>query len=183
MWIHVSHTDSRARQLADRHYSRQTIGAREFTPPGNKIVLISPKHDALWVSHRPDPTANLALPRRDGFNYWDNPYFRSEGDYIASELIIEALGITRYIWGDDIPPDGFHSFIDPRKVRPTMRRGERTWGYCYLKAGFELHPRPTKVRELLRFVMSREQFLEIAPIKPNYEQLRLFEDGDQHVDR
>jgi len=78
-WYQVHHLDSRARALADRHYSRQKPGTPEFCPPGNKIVLIVPSTDfpfspALWVSHRPDPKAYLAKPGAGGFLYWNNPH-------------------------------------------------------------------------------------------------------------
>ena len=29
------------------------------------------------------------------------------------------------------------SFVDPKKVRPTMRRGRPVYGYCYMRAGFD----------------------------------------------
>jgi hypothetical protein len=28
------------------------------------------------------------------------------------------------------------TFIDRRRVKPTLRRGVETWGFCYKKAGF-----------------------------------------------
>jgi hypothetical protein len=173
-WKHVHHLDTRARLLADRHYSRQTPGAKEIAPPGNKIVLLGLNDDALWVSHRPDPKANLAVPRADGFLYWNNPYFRNESGQRASDLILEALAITRYLWGDDVPRDGYHSFIDPRKVKPMMRRGIPTYGYTYTLAGFEFHSM-TKSRGLMRFVLPREQLLAVDPLEPIYEQMSLFE--------
>lgn len=174
-WKHVHHLDVRARLLADRHYSRQTPGAREFCPPGNKIVLLGLNNDALWVSHRPDPNANLLQRRADGFDYWDNPYFRNESGMVASELIKQALAITLYIWGvEQLPPDGFHTFVNPTKVKPTMRRGKPEYGYCFLKAGFTLYPERTQARNLLRLIVPSEQLLMIEPMKPTYEQLRLF---------
>jgi hypothetical protein len=29
------------------------------------------------------------------------------------------------------------TFIDRRKVKPTMVRGKQTWGYTWIKSGFE----------------------------------------------
>lgn len=171
-WLHVHHLDERARALADRHYSRQSIGAREIAPPGNKIVLLGLKHDALWVSHRPAPGSGAT--RRDGFEYWDNPYFRNESDKIASELIVQALAITVGLWTDALPADGFHSFVNPKHVRPTMRRGQRIYGYCFLKAGFALHEERTKTRHLLRFIFSLPQLLALEPMRSVYEQMELW---------
>lgn len=174
-WKRVSVVDARARALADRHYSRKTPGHREFTPPGDKVVLLAINDNALWVSHRTAPKANLPQPRRDNFDCWDNPYFRNESGAIASEMIIEALRITVYFWGGIIPRDGFHTFIDPQKVKPTRRRGVDIWGYCYLKAGFILYPDKTKINQYFRFIYPAEKLAALDPIKPPaLEQLELF---------
>lgn len=169
-----SKADARGRVLADRHYSRQHPGSINFCPPGNNIVLLGMTDDALWVSHRCDPTARLPKPRADGFDYWDNPYFRNESSNIASDMIREALAITMYFWGNLIPPDGFHTFVNPRRVKPTYRRGKAVYGWVFEKAGFTLYPDPTKERNLLRYVMTAAQLRNILPMEPHYEQLRLF---------
>jgi hypothetical protein len=163
-----------ARRLADSHYSRQSPGSAKFCPPGNKVVLIAPDGRALWVSHRPDPRSGVR--RRDGFEYWDNPYFRREPGAVglASEMIVQAIRITLHEWSKDaLPRDGFHSFIDPRHVKPMMRRGVEMWGYSYLMAGFELWPARTKRRGLLRFVFSREKLETLEPLAPGQGQFRL----------
>lgn len=175
-WFLVGKTDTRARLLADRHYSRQSKGHREFCPPGNSIVLIIPTLDgaaaqALWVSHRPDPKAGIG--RRDGFDYWDNPYFRNESGIVSSILIREALAITRFIWGNDVPVDGFHSFVNPAKLEPIMRRGKKMWGYCFWQAGFRPHAELTKERKLIRYMLTRAEMLAIQPLQPQHEQMRL----------
>lgn len=175
-WKLVGRTDSRARTLADRHYSRKRPGAVEFCPPGNNIVLLGLNNDALWVSHRPDPSANLATPRMDGFEYWDNPYFRNESSGRASEMIREAIAITLWIWAplsELIPSDGFHSFVDSRYVKPTIRRGQPVYGYCFQKAGFELCDKRTKSRNLLRYILPASHLRQIRPLEPMSEQLRL----------
>lgn len=172
-WKHVHHLDVRARLLADRHYSRQTIGAPEFCPPGNKIVLLGLNDDALWVSHRPDPKAGLELKRMDGYDYFDNSYFRNESGERASDLIRQALAITRFLWQDYDPPDGFHTFVNEAKVRPTIVRGKPVYGWVFQKAGFVLSAERTKERGLLRYVMPLDDYLRIEPLEPVYEQLRL----------
>lgn len=181
-WYHVSHVDNRARLLADDHYSRQTPGAVEFTPPGNKIVLIVPHANplrrplALWASQRPAPSSGIG--RADGFDYWHNAIFRNESDLRASDLIIEAMQITKHFW-PTLPADGFHTFVDPEKVRGVKVRGELVKGFCFMKAGFELHPDRTKRRGLLRWIYSAQQLARLEPLKPQtfYEdtqQLELF---------
>jgi hypothetical protein len=45
--------------------------------------------------------------------------FRNEGAGIASEMIREAVSATRAYFGDP-PPLGMITFIDRKKVKPTM---------------------------------------------------------------
>jgi len=112
----------------------------------------------------------------DGFDCWDNPYFRNESGQLASEMIREAIAITLWCWGTcNLPLDGFHSFVDTRKVRPTIRRGRPVFGYCFEKAGFTVSPVLTKKRKLLRYIISLEELRAIMPVEPERErQLRLF---------
>lgn len=165
-WMLTNRTDEDARKLADRHYSRKHPGATEFCPPGHNIVLISPEKDALWVSHRPAPKANLKRPRFDGFDYWDNPYFRNENKANkSSEMIREAIAITLYFWGELIPVDGFHSFINPKRIDVRSRPGE-----CFLWAGFRDWGTLTE-KGLLRLYIPQFKLARIAPVEPMRKQL------------
>ena len=183
-WHLVGRSDLRAQLLADRHYSRKHPGDPQFCPPGHSIVLIIPRGAAaaaLWVSHRPAPGA-LETPRADGFDYWDNPFFRNESGLRSSDLILEALAITCYFWRDHLPPDGFHSFVDETQVQGVKVRGEVVHGFCFFKAGFELAPERTKERHLLRWIMPLERLTSLTPLAPNWytqnEQLPLFAAGE-----
>lgn len=181
-WYLVKRTDVRARLLADKHYSRHTIGHQEFCAPGNNIVLIVPSSDrsaaaALWVSQRPDPKANLDKPRADGFDYWHNGLFRNESGIRSSDLILEAIAITKWFWGDLLPEHGLHSFVDDRKVQGVKVRGETIHGYCFMKAGFRLSPGRTKERRLLRWIFSKQQIESLATAPPCHEQKMLFSIG------
>ena len=126
---HRAHTP--ARILADRHYNRQKIGAPQFVPPGRCVVLLTECARAVWVTSWPF----AQYVKHQWAGAWVNSLFRSEGAGIASELIRQAVAATRAIW-PDVPPLGVVSFVDPRKVKPTMRRGKLIYGYCYLRAGF-----------------------------------------------
>lgn len=174
-WKHVDHNDGRARMLADRHYSRQTIGAREFTPPGQKIVLLGKDDAAVWAIQR--PAAASGVMRADGFKCWNNVIFRSErpkgSEPKAHHLIREAIAICVGLW-PDLPEDGLHTFIDPNCVDPTFDDyGNPFYGFCFIAARFKFHS-ITKERKLHRLVMTRQQLQRINPIEPLYEQLRLF---------
>lgn len=48
-WRKVPRTDPRARALADRHYSRQTVGARDFMASGRVLVMLTHCTNAVWV--------------------------------------------------------------------------------------------------------------------------------------
>ncbi len=41
-WLLSWRADPLARAIADGHYSRQTVGAAQFVPPGRCLVLVIP---------------------------------------------------------------------------------------------------------------------------------------------
>lgn len=127
----VSHScDPFARSLADRHYSRQSIGADKFTPPGRCFVLTAPF--AYWVTSW--PFAEYVRHRWGGA--WMCSAFRREGgDVPASTMIRDAVAATRAHYGEP-PVLGMVTFIDRAKVPPLHTRKGDVWGYTYRRAGF-----------------------------------------------
>lgn len=173
-WYVVARNDPRARYLADQHYSRKKPGTIEFCPPGNNIVLIIPSVNgasALWVSHRAAPYAPIEKPRFDGFDCWDNPYFRNESGIRSSDLIREALAVTRWLWRDKMPQDGFHSFVDPTQVKGVKVRGKLVHGFVFMKAGFFLHDNLTQAKKLLRWIVPLDDLIAIEPRPPLNEHI------------
>lgn len=130
-WCRSHRADPLARVLADRHYNRQKPGATQFVPPGSCCVFLSECGRAFWVTSFP-----IAKYVRHAWGgAWICSAFRSEGAGTASVLISEAVSATRWWYGE--PPSlGMITFIDRKKVRPTMVRGEPVWGWTYRKAGF-----------------------------------------------
>lgn len=130
----VSHrADARAKELADRHYNRQKPDSPQFVPPGRCLVLTADTDTgrAFWVTSWPF----AEYVRHAWAGAWVCAAFRNEGAAPASELIREALAATRHHYGE--PPDlGMVSFIDRTKVKPTTVRGEKVWGWTWLRAGF-----------------------------------------------
>ena len=125
MQWHVKNRNSpECRAIADRHYSRQTIGAPGFVPPGRCIVLY--QQNALWVTSWPFS----AYVRHAWPGAWINSCFRNEGARLSSKLIREAVAATRWIW-PDVPDIGMVTFVDASKVRK-----KRDPGRCYIRAGF-----------------------------------------------
>lgn len=125
-WQITTRFDPRACLLADRHYSRQKPGTPQFVKPGRCIVLLTPKADALWVS------SWQSFVKHKWPGAWECALFRNESQHLASELILEAVAITRWIWGTP-PASGMISFVDPKKIR-----NKDNPGYCFKMAGFEL---------------------------------------------
>ena len=124
---HVSHrADPRARELADRHYSRQSHGHPQFVPPGRCIVLLTRNADALWVTSWPF----AQYVKHEWAGAWTCSLFRNQGPCLSSELIIQAVACTRHVW-PSVPDLGFITFVDQSKVRR-----KRDPGRCFIRAGF-----------------------------------------------
>lgn len=151
-WALSWRTDPVGRDVADRHYNRQSVGAQDFVPPGRCLVLTTP--GALWVTSWPLPEyVKHAWP-----GAWVNSTFRREsGDVLASDLIRSAVAATRWKW-PAVPALGMVSFVDPRKVRH-----KRDPGRCYARAGFRLVGE-TKTDKLLVWQLLPEDMPE--PLEP-----------------
>jgi len=119
--VATSHYDDECRQLADRHYSRRTVGARQFTYSGRKLVLRNTSGSVVFVWMYPD-----AAMRMDGQTGYNNALFRNESDRRSSEIILEAERAVIEKWG----PGRAYTYIDPRKVQSVNP------GYCFKVAGW-----------------------------------------------
>lgn len=126
IWRRSWRADPRALPLADRHYNRQAIGSDQFVPPGRCLVLLTPSAGAVWVTSWPQ--AEFVL--HDWAGAWVNSLFRRESGPLSSEMITEAVAITRGFFGDP-PPLGIVSFVDAEKIKH-----KRDPGRCYRKAGW-----------------------------------------------
>jgi len=125
--MRTTHFDDECRQLADRHYSRRTVGARQFAYSGRKLVLRDVGGSVLFVWMFPDPAM-----RMDGQEGYNNAIFRNESDRRSSEIILEAEWHAVQKWG----PARAYTYIDPSKVR------SRNPGYCFKQAGWVNVRRP-----------------------------------------
>ncbi len=127
-WMLSHRADKRAAALADRHYTRQTVGSRQFVPPGRCLVLLTPAADALWVTSWPE----ARYVKHAWAGAWMCSLFRNEAPsrYLSSTLIREAVAATRAHFGKP-PTLGMVTFVDPAHVR-----AKRDPGRCYRRAGF-----------------------------------------------
>jgi hypothetical protein len=120
--VKTTHFDSEMASLADRHYSRRTIGARQFLYSGRKLVLRDTEGLILFGWLFPDEDK-----RMDGQKGYNCAIFRNESQRLASEIILEAEDWATKYWG----PNRFYTYVDPRKVRGNPP------GNCFLRAGWK----------------------------------------------
>lgn len=123
----TNHFDGEMSILADRHYSRRTVGARQFCYSGRKLVLRDSSARVLFVWMFPDPQYRMDSQR----GYYCS-IFRNESQRKASEIVLEAEKFAVSKWG----PNRAYTFIDPSKTKPIMVRGQRIVGFCFVKAGW-----------------------------------------------
>lgn len=125
-WTASNRFDPRSCLIADRHYNRRKVGSNQFVPPGRCLVLRH-EDDALWTTSWPF----AEYVRHAWPGAWMNSLFRNESDRLSSELIREAVAITRATW-PDVPVSGMVTFVDASKTRK-----KRDPGRCYRRAGFD----------------------------------------------
>jgi hypothetical protein len=130
-WCLSHRADPEAKVLADRHYNRQKPWTPQFVPPGSCLVLLSQCKRAFWVTSAP----KAEYVKHAWAGAWVCSAFRNEGAGLASDLIREAVAITRSHYGEP-PTLGMITFVDRRKVKPIMVHGSKTWGRTYKLAGF-----------------------------------------------
>lgn len=126
----MSHrADPAALALADRHYSRQKPGTKQFVAPGRCLVLFAETATgrALWVTVWPF----AQFVKHAWAGAWGCALFRNEGAGLSSAMIDQAVSATRAYYG--MPPSkGIITFVDPHKIRSTNP------GACYKHAGWTL---------------------------------------------
>lgn len=130
-WLRVSATDPFARALADKHYPRENVGAKFFTPPGRKVVLRTECARAYWVSlfQLPEYTDH-AWP-----GAWQCSAFRNESAHKSSALIWDALAATVAEWGQ-APREGMITFVDA-DATAARRSAHHPPGHCFRIVGFD----------------------------------------------
>lgn len=158
-WCLSHRADPFARVIADRHYNRQKVGSPQFVPPGSCLVLLSDCGRAFWVTSAPI----AAYVRHAWSGAWICSAFRSEGAGRASDLIRMAVAATLAHYGE-APALGMVTFVDREKVRPTMVRGAPTWGWTWIKAGFD--PAGETKGGLLALRLAPDRMPPPLPAKP-----------------
>lgn len=129
-WFRVDKFDRRAAALADRHYSRQSVGSDQCLAPGETLLMLTPDWLATWgVVHNFDPG-------HDDTRRWRCSIFRNESTSLSSALIIVATDATFDYWPRRyrrVPDVPLSTEVDPHKTRR-----KRDPGRCFRRAGWEL---------------------------------------------
>lgn len=132
VWIHIPVEDPRAAALYDRHYSRQTKGAKGVLAAGWRFLLWheGDAGNALW---------GVVYGRFRGRWRWRNSVFRNESGTLSSELVRAATVETYELWErryKELPSVPLETEID---IAATARRRSKRSvpGKCYAVAGWE----------------------------------------------
>lgn len=152
-WQLSNRSDWCVSRLADRHYSRQKPGTRQFSPPGMNLTLKIGDGDiaeAGWVWWHPHK--NSPVGRYDKYDgYICCSLFRNEDSgYLSSDLIRAAVYGALCLW--DFPSMacdliGFDTYVQPSSIDSPNP------GYCYQKAGWHKTDDWTKDRKKRRLVL------------------------------
>lgn len=169
-WIQTHNCDEAGRALADRHYSRQTVGAARFTRPGKNLVLRTAEGNAIWATW-------YGKYRRDGLDACECTIFRNESSYLSSYLIAYAsLASFLHIIGDDAKgnknklKDGIITYVDDKQI------GSVNPGFSFKSVGFKYIGR-TKKNKLMIFQLKREDLeTYFSTLNLNKEYKQCFEE-------
>ena len=119
--IVTNHFDPEMAMLADRHYSRRSVGARQFLYSGRKIVIRDAAGLVLfgWLF----PHEDKRMDKQKGYYC---AIFRNESSRKSSEIILECESIAVTRWG----PNRMYTYVDPAKILSVNP------GYCFKRAGW-----------------------------------------------
>lgn len=140
-WIETHKGDVRARELADRHYTRQTVGHPMFTRPGWNQVLIAEQANgrrAAFVWWRPKWEAGIpGTARKDGMSCIECTLFRNETRFRSSDLIRDAVAcLLSWEHAQDVAwPDGIITGVSS-SATVGGRAPSSPAGMCFIAAGW-----------------------------------------------
>ncbi len=122
-WQEYKDGNPKGLELYERHYSAyQYADGRErklFCGPGEKIVLMTRRQDALFVWRK-----FIDASGEKGINC---AIFRNESNILSSELIKEAMFIAQLRW----PGERLYTYVNSNKIKSVNP------GCCFKKAGWK----------------------------------------------
>jgi len=133
----VPDSDIRALQLADRHYSRKTIGSKRMAGPGEHLILVD-EAGTFVIGFRKQKY------RLDGQQGVECFIFRNESQALSSLILDRALSFVLERWGHT----RLFTYIAPNKIKSINP------GCCFkfagwVSAGCNKFSRPCKYKIIL----------------------------------
>lgn len=122
VWVETRDGDPDVKAIFDRHYSRRGYRdgreQKRFVGPGQRIVLITPGCDAIFIWKK-----MLSMDSQEGVYC---QVFRNEGGSLSSLLILAAEEWAWARW----PGERLYTYVNPRRVASVNP------GYCFKRAGW-----------------------------------------------
>lgn len=140
-WIETDKGDPRCRSLADKHYTRQTIGHPMWCRPGWNQVLYAQqrnKRSAVYCWWRPKWESGIVgTERKDKLRAIECTIFRNATRFLSSKLILEAISnLLTWQHANDVDwPDGIITGVSSTATMGG-RSVDHEAGYCFREAGF-----------------------------------------------
>ncbi len=148
-WIEIDKGDTRGRVLADRHYTRGSVGHPMWTGPGwNQCLYLEQKSGraAVFCWWRPKWECGLVgTARKDGLRCIECTIFRNETRFRSSNIIRDAVACL-LSWEhaqDQEWLDGIITSVNTAKTAGG-RAADAKPGKCFLAAGFTPFQHPGK---------------------------------------
>lgn len=141
-WVETDKGDPRCRELADKHYTRVSVGHPMWTRPGwNQVLYLEQKNGrrASFCWWRPKwESGQVGTERKDGLRCIECAIFHNETRFRSSKLIGDALAcLLSWEHATDVEwPDGIITGVSSDDTRGG-RAVDHAAGYCFLEAGFE----------------------------------------------
>ena len=134
-WFAVKDGNLVALDLFSRHYSKYHYAdgrqSKLIAGPGEKMVLLTADGRALFVWRK--------FIDRSGQKGINCAIFRNEGNYLSSELILEAEQLAWLRW----PGERLYTYVNDKKIKSNNP------GYCFLMANWRRLEYRTKRRQLV----------------------------------
>lgn len=137
-WVQVNDGNEAAFQIYQRHYTyrkgrkrdlnKNKKNGKRMAGPGETIVLLGKDGKALFIWKK----QKYSQDGQVGINCC---LFRNEGEYVSSDLILQAERVAQDRW----PGSRMFTYVNPRKIRARktgMKIRKSKAGACFKHAGW-----------------------------------------------
>lgn len=140
-WSITDKANEKCRVLADKHYTRISVGHPMWTRPGYNMILFYEQangRSALFCWFRPKWESGIVgTERKDGLRCIECSMFRNETRVRSSHLIVDAIScLLSWEHAKNTEwPDGIITGVSTTKTR-SRRSPLNLPGHCFRSAGF-----------------------------------------------